>query len=73
MSAEINKHACGAGCVFAHNWTGMSTNGGCRCLNSVKDIDDKLRIRFGIFALKNRLLKLENELANKVIEGEIDE
>ena len=73
MSNNINQHACSAGCVFAHDWTGISTNGGCGCLSNVKSLDDRLQIKRAVNAYKDRIRELEDELATQEIEHLIKE
>ena len=72
LSDAINKHACSAGCVYAHNLKGMSVNGGCHCLSCI-DIDQRQQIRKVIAGYKERISELENELATLAIEEQIDE
>lgn len=70
--ANINKNACSAGCYCAMNWTGMTTNADCRCLNDI-NLGQRRQVRLAIQAYREKIRELENELADRVIEEELYE
>ncbi len=59
---NINKHCCSAGCFGAFRWQGMTTNGGCRCLQQVKDLKTRKQIRLIIQAYQDRIKELEERI-----------
>ena len=68
--SKINDIACSAGCYGAFEWKGMTTNGGCDCLRSVKDLEDKIRIKNLVKAYQDEIRELRDKIAEDIILGE---
>lgn len=64
MSVALSDeyYGCGdSGCIFGGP-KGMSTNGGCDCLNRVKPPIKRVRIMKGILALRAQVRDLQQEV-----------